>query len=72
MLERILGFTLLLGVLAQGLFVGKFIGDHMLAGLPKSEAVVMALGYLAPVSWVFLAGLYFLEVWKNRQLRNRT
>jgi hypothetical protein len=58
----------MVGALAPMFLVSKFIGDHMLAGLSKSEAVVMSLGYLAPVSWLFLLGLFSLEVWKNKRL----
>jgi hypothetical protein len=68
MLERVIRFTLLIGTIAPILLLSKFIGDHMLAGLSKSEAVVMSLGYLAPVSWLFLLGLYSLEAWKNKRL----
>jgi hypothetical protein len=68
MLERVLRIVLAIGVVAPMFLFSKFIGDNMLAGMSKSEAVVMSLGCLAPVSWVFLLGLYTLEVWKNSHL----
>lgn len=71
MVERVLRPVLLLGVLIPMFFFSKLIGDYMLAGQAKSEAVLMSLGSLAPVSWMFLLGLYILEVWKNKQLSNR-
>lgn len=71
MLERVLRPVLVLGVLVPMFVVSKFIGDYMLAGHPKSEAVLMSLGLLAPVSWIFLLGLCALEMWKNKQLSKR-
>jgi len=68
MLERVIRFTLAIGAAAPAFLLPKFVGDHMLAGLSKSDAVVMSLGYLAPVSCLFLLGLYSLEVWKNKRL----
>ena len=68
MLERVVRYSLILGAVAPGFLFSKLIGDHMLAGLSKSDAVVMSLGYLAPVSWLFLLGLLSLEVLKNKRL----
>ena len=68
MIERVVQITLFLGAVVPAFFLSKFIGDHMLEGLPKSEAVMMSLGVLAPVSWFFLLGLYLLEIRRNRQL----
>jgi len=71
MLERVIRISLTLGAVAPGLFLSKLIGDRMLAGLSKGDAVVMSLGYLAPISWLFLLGLLSLEILKNkRPLRN--
>lgn len=68
MLERGVRLTLFFGALAPILLLSKFIGDHMHAGLSKSDAVVMSLGYLTPISWLFLLALFGVEVWRNRQL----
>jgi hypothetical protein len=68
MVERVIRFTLFFGALVPAFLIPWFIGGHMLEGLSKSEAVVMSLGYLTPVSWFFLLGLYILEVRRNMQL----
>jgi hypothetical protein len=70
---KIITTILMAGVIGPAFAVPWLMGELLLHGYTKHEAVVMTLGYLTPIAFAFLLVLWIVERRQasgNRQIGN--